>query len=285
MQRTVAVVTDTTSYLPKQWAQELNIIEVPVQVIVDGKSYREGVDISTHEVAQALREWLPVSTSRPSPGDFLAAYEQAAQAGAQHIVSAHISAELSGTYETARLAAKQSPVPVTVIDTRTLTMALGFACVSGGELAAAGGPAAAVAETIIGRAVRTKCLLYVDSMEYLKRGGRVGKTAAAVGAALRVKPILAVQDGRVEMIEKARTAGKALQRLLDLSVEAAGSDDVDIAVQHIDAQERADQLAARLRDALGGHEVLQLEIGAVVGAHVGPGMVSVVVSPRRWSGT
>ena len=284
MSSQVAVVTDSTSYLPTQWALDNHITKVPVQVIVAGQSYFEGVDISTAEVAHALREWKPVSTSRPSPGDFLAAYQAAADAGATAIVSAHVSAELSGTCETAKLAARDFPVPVTVVDSGTLTMALGFACLSGGKAADEGADPETVATVIAGRAAATSCIFYVDTLEYLKRGGRMGKAAAAFGAALRVKPILHVDEGRVQMLEKSRTTSKALTRLKELALEsfAACGRDCDVAVQHIDALDRADELADALSQELGGTDIVRVEIGAVVGAHVGPGTVSVVVAPRSW---
>ena len=287
MDRHVAVVTDSTSYLPTQWAVDAQIIKVPVGVIVSGQAFREGVDISTAEVARALRDWMPVSTSRPSPVDFMNAYQQAAASGVEHIVSAHLSAELSGTYQTALLAAKESPVPVTVIDSRTLAMGLGFACMTGAELAEAGAEAEEVAAAITSRARRSDTYFYVDSLEYLKRGGRSGKASAAIGAALRVKPILGVRDGRVELLEKARTPSKALARLLGISVAAAKAEDgdVDVAVQHIDAPERADEIAEQISVALGGKDIVRIEIGAVVGAHVGPGCVAVTVAPKPWSHT
>ena len=165
MDRHVAVVTDSTSYLPTQWAVDAQIIKVPVGVIVSGQAFREGVDISTAEVARALRDWMPVSTSRPSPVDFMNAYQHAAASGVEHIVSAHLSAELSGTYQTALLAAKESPVPVTVIDSRTLAMGLGFACMTGAELAEAGAEAEEVAAAITSRARRSDTYFYVDSLE------------------------------------------------------------------------------------------------------------------------
>ena len=287
MERHVAVVTDSTSYLPTQWAVDNQITKVPVQVIVSGQAFREGVDISTAEVARALRDWLPVSTSRPSPVDFVNAYEQAAASGVDHIISAHLSAELSGTYQTALLAAKDSPVPVTVIDSRTLAMGLGFACLTGAELAEAGAEAEEVAAAVNSRARRSNTYFYVDSLEYLKRGGRIGKASAAIGAALRVKPILGVRDGRVELLEKARTPSKALARLLEISIAAAKADDgdADVAVQHIDAPERADEIAEQISVALGGKDVVRIEIGAVVGAHVGPGCVAVTIAPKPWSQT
>ena len=126
MDRHVAVVTDSTSYLPTQWAVDAQIIKVPVGVIVSGQAFREGVDISTAGVARALRDWMPVSTSRPSPVDFMNAYQQAAASGVEHIVSAHLSAELSGDVPDSVACSEESPVPVTVIDSRTLAMGLGL---------------------------------------------------------------------------------------------------------------------------------------------------------------
>lgn len=282
MANRVAIVTDSTCYLPTDWAARLHIDEVPVQVIVSGRAYREGVDISTAQVADALKEWQPVSTSRPSPADFLAAYQRAAEAGADYVVSIHLSGELSGTLQTAQLAAKQSPVPVTVVDSRTLAMGLGFACVTAATVAEAGGSVEDVVAAATQRAESSNTYFYVDTLEYLKRGGRIGKAAAALGAALRVKPLLTVHNGQVEMLEKARTPSKALARLRDISLEAANRvrGEVDVAVQHIGAAARADQLAEELSVHLGGRDVVRIEIGAVVGAHVGPGCVAVTVSPR-----
>lgn len=283
MARTVAVVTDSTSYLPTQWAIDREILKVPVQVIIAGQAFREGIDISTAEVAHALRNWQPVSTSRPSPVDFAEAYAKAAASGVEHIVSVHLSAELSGTYETALLAAKDSPVPVTVVDSRTLAMGLGFACLTAAELAEAGASVDDVVAAATTRARRSNTFFYVDSLEYLKRGGRIGKASAAIGAALRVKPILSVVDGHVDLLEKARTPSKALARLVEISVEAAKATggDVDVAVQHIDAPERADEVAEQLSVHLGGKEIVRIEIGAVVGAHVGPGCVAVSIAPKQ----
>lgn len=282
MSRSIAVVTDSTSYLPTQWAVDHQILKVPVQVIVAGQAFREGIDISTAEVAHALRDWQPVSTSRPSPVDFADAYAEAAAAGAKHIVSVHLSAELSGTYQTALLAAKESSVPVTVVDSRTLAMGLGFACLTAAELAAAGASIDEVVQAATARALASNTYFYVDSLEYLKRGGRIGKASAAIGAALRVKPILSVVDGHVELLEKARTPSKALARLVEISVAAANAagGEVDVAVQHIDAPERADDVAEQLSVHLGGKQIVRIEIGAVVGAHVGPGCVAVSIAPK-----
>jgi DegV family protein with EDD domain len=129
------------------------------------------------------------------------------------------------------------------------------------------------------RARASSVYFYVDTLEYLRRGGRVSAARAAVGQALQVKPLLTVDDGHVVRLEQVRTAGRALGRLEDLAVEAAGDHEVDVAVQHLASPERAAALAGRLRERIPGATVVEGVVGGVVGAHVGPGMVSVVVAP------
>lgn len=276
----VAVVADSTCYLPRGWAAEFGIAIVPVQVIVAGQPYDETEDAQAQRVADALREWQPVTTSRPSPVRFLEAYAAAQEAGADAIVVATLSASMSATYESALLAAKECDIPVTVVDSRSIAMGLGFAAVSGARVAATGADADRVADVVRQRAHAASVYFYVDTLEYLRRGGRVSAARAAVGQALQVKPLLQVVDGHVERLEQVRTAGKALARLEELAVTAADGRDVDIAVQHLASPERAAALAQRLRDRLPDTEVIEGVVGGVVGAHVGPGMVSVVVAPR-----
>ena len=150
-------------------------------------------------------------------------------------------------------------------------MGLGFAAVSGARAARAGADAAQVADIIERRATASSVYFYVDTLEYLRRGGRVSAARAAVGQALQVKPLLHVVDGHVTRLEQVRTAGKALARLEDLAVAAADGHDVDIAVQHLASPDRAAALAARLRERLPAAEVVEGVVGGVVGAHVGPG--------------
>lgn len=281
-----ALVTDSTASLPPEVAEKHGIVVVPLQVVIGARCYDEGVDpeATADTVAEALREWRPVSTSRPTPAAILEVYESAAAAGAEQIVAIHLSSELSGTYESALLAAKESPVPVITVDSRQLGMATGFAVISAAEVLAAGGSAEQAAEVARRRTAATTSLFYVDTLDYLRRGGRIGSAAAFLGSALSVKPLLRLDDGRISMIEKVRTAGRALSRLEQLAVAAAGDGPVDVAVAHLANPERAELLADHLRDRLarnlGGREVVVGEVGAVIGAHVGPGMAAVVVSPR-----
>lgn len=276
----VAVITDSTSYLPRGWAAELGITVVPVQVIVSGQPYDETEDAQAERVAEALRELQPVTTSRPAPARFTEAFALAQQQGATAIVVATLSSAMSATYESAVIAARDAMIPVEVVDTRSIAMGEGFAVVAGARAARGGADAGTVANVIRERAASTRTFFYVDTLEYLRRGGRVSSARAAVGQALQVKPLLTVLDGRVEKLEQVRTAGKALARLAELAIEAAsGQEHVDVAVQHLAAPERAEALAQDLRARLPYAPVVVAPVGGVVGAHVGPGMVAVVVSP------
>ncbi len=145
-------------------------------------------------------------------------------------------------------------------------------------------PLEEAAGAALARAAATTSLFYVDTLEYLRRGGRIGAAAAVLGSALSVKPLLTVTDGRITSLEKVRTTSRALARLEELAVAAAEDRKVDVAVAHLSGADRAEELAGRLRARLAANlddrEVFVGEVGAVIGAHVGPGMVAVVVAPR-----
>lgn len=277
----VAVVADSTCYLPSGWAREWGIGIVPVQVIVAGQAFDETEDAQAQRVADALSAWQPVTTSRPAPARFLQAYEEAREAGAESIVVATLSASLSATYESALIAAKEFDLPVHVVDTRTIAMGLGFAAVAGARAARAGASAEAVAEEVHRRAEGSTTLFYVDTLEYLRRGGRVNAVGALIGSALAVKPLLTITDGLVVPLEKVRTSGKAIARMETLAAEAAEQHaSFDIGVQHLANAQVAEQLAERLAKRLGVDSVPVDEVGAVIGAHVGPGTVAVTVTPH-----
>jgi len=286
MSRPVALVTDSVASLPRETVAEREITVVPLQVIVGDTSYDDGADgpATPPRIAEALRARIRVRTSRPAPSAFADAYRKAAAEGADAVLSIHLSSELSGTYESALAAAGEAPVPVHVVDTRQVGMGVGFAVLTAADVLDGGGSAAQAAEAAGARAGATTSLFYVDTLEYLHRGGRIGAGAALLGSALAVKPLLKVADGRVDILEKVRTSGRALTRLADLAVAAAGTDEVDLAVAHLANPERAALLAEGLRDRLGeqvaGRQVLSVEVGPVIGAHAGPGMVAVVVAPR-----
>lgn len=278
----VAVVTDSTASLSQATAAELAITVVALDVLVGEETHSEG-GLSPTDLADAMRDEQRVATSRPSPGRFAEVYRELAEAGYTEAVSVHLSAELSGTYESAVQAAKDAPLPVVVVDTRQVGMAAGFAVLAAAEAVRDGADAAAAGEVARSRAAATTSLFYVDTLEHLRRGGRLGSAAALLGSALAVKPLLRVEDGRVVPADKVRTTGRALQRLAHLATDAADHRPVQVAVAHLDNRERAEELAATLGewldDELGGRDVVLLEIGATLGAHVGPGMIGVAVAP------
>ena len=275
----VAIVTDSSASLPDGVAEELGVVVVPLQVVIGATSYDED-DASTAMVAEALRSFTPVSTSRPTPAAMAEVYEAAAAGGAEAIVSIHLSRELSGTFDSAEVAARDASVPVLAVDGRQVGHATGYAVMSAARVAAAGGSAEEVAAAARARADASTSLFYVDTLEYLRRGGRVGAAAALIGGALAVKPLLGLDDGRIVSLEKVRTAGKALARLEDLAVASADGAKVEATVAHLASPDRAEQLGARLSDRLDLVTPVRIaELGAVLGAHVGPGMVSVCVAP------
>jgi DegV family protein with EDD domain len=280
-----AIVTDSTAYLPAELVANaaVPLTVVPLHVVLGGVEHQEGVDISTADLSAALRRFTPVSTSRPPPQAFLKAYEEAAAVGATGVVSIHLSADMSGTCQSAQLAAQQSPVPVEVVDSRSLGMAMGYAVLSAAEASAAGSDLNSIAAVALSRSHGATVVFYVDTLEHLRRGGRIGAASTLLGSALAIKPILALVDGSIRPLERVRTSSRALGRLAELAVHAASSAGgaVDVAVQHLGSAERAHALADQLRQRVPNADQVRIaELGAVVGAHVGPGTLAVVVSPR-----
>jgi len=278
----VAVVTDSTSSLPEGLAAQRNIRVVPLSVRLGAQVGREGVEIDTTQLCAALADRrLDVQTSRPAPAAFLDCYRAALDAGASAVVSVHLSRELSGTWEAARLAADEIGADrVRVVDSRAACMGLGYAVLAAADTADGGGGIDEVAAAATDVARRCRIFFSLDSLERLRRGGRIGAAAAWVGTALAVKPLLHVAQGRILPLEKVRTTARAAQRLVELAVQAAGEGPVDVAVQHLAAAARAEEVAARLRERLDVARLLVSEVGAVIGAHVGTGLVGVVVVPR-----
>jgi DegV family protein with EDD domain len=279
------IVTDSTASLPPEVAAERGIVVVPLQVVIGATVYDEGADGATPDlVAAALKEWKPVSTSRPGPAALIEVYEKAARDGATEIVSIHLSGDMSGTFESAQVAARDASIRVIPVDTRQVGVATGYAALSAADVLDAGGSADEAAQAARERAAAASSLFYVDTLEYLRRGGRIGAAAALLGGALSVKPLLQIEDGMVASLERVRTSSRALSRLEELAVQAAGEAPVDVCVAHLANPDRAgvltERLAQRLEANLEGRDVWCGELGAVLGAHVGPGMIAVCVAPR-----
>lgn len=278
----VAVVTDSTAYLPDGVARSAPLTVVPLTVVIDGVEGQEGIEVFPQDVARALvARRVAVTTSRPAPAQFAEVYQRLLDAGAPGVVSVHLSARLSGTYDAAVLAAADFANRVAVVDSRSTGMGLGFPALAAAAVAGCG-ELSRVRDAAVAAVPRTTTLFYVDTLEFLRRGGRIGAASALLGTALSVKPILHMAGGEILVRDKVRTASRALARLVDLAADAAGQSTVDVGVHHLAAAERAadlaDRLAQRLGDRLGACHLT--EVGAVVGAHVGPGATSIVVSRR-----
>lgn len=278
MDRPVAVVTDSTASLPPALAESADLVVVPLQVVVDGVAHREGIDLTPARLVEALRSGATVTTSQPGPEAFARVYARVAARGAREIVSVHLSSDLSGTVTSAQIAAQSAPVPVHVVDSRTVGMGLGLAALAAARSQGGGSAAARAASQC---AEGSHILFAVDTLEHLRRGGRLGTMAATLGTVLGLRPVLGVRHGRLEVVEKVRTSARARERIVELVLAEMGRrGPCDVAVHHLGDPVLADEVLERLRSARGvtvrGAHIA--EISAVVGAHVGPGLLAVVVA-------
>ncbi|MET3920661.1 DegV family protein [Arthrobacter sp. UYEF20] len=280
-----AVVTDSAAALPADWVRACTadgrLTVVPMPVMVGAEIYGEGEDDIADTIAVAMACGRPVKTSRPSPGQFEQAYLAAQKRGYDSVVSIHISGELSGTAESARLAAARVRIPVEVLDSRTVGMAQGMGVQSAVVAAADGRSAAEVRVFAEERLARTRVYFYVPSLEQLRHGGRIGAAASLWGTVFSIKPILAVEDGKIVPLEKVRSAAKAVARLEDIvAADAAARPEgqARIAVHYFGNRAEAERLAARLAVSLPCCPAAQAsDLPAVLAAHAGLGVLAVIV--------
>lgn len=279
MSPTVAVVTDSAASLPPELARRWGIGVVPLQVIVDGEARAEGDDIGADEVLAALVAGRTVTTSQPSQAAFERAYAEAAAAGATAVVVVTISGALSGTFTVAGTAAKLASVPVVVVDTRTVAMASGYAAIAAAALAATGADAAAVAAEASRVAAGSLCVFTVDTLEFLRRGGRISPAVAAIGTVLGVRPILEMRDGEVVLAERVRTTARARAAVIarvEHAVAAAARPAV--ALMGLGDGGYAEEAARELAGRHSGLAMLvQTPVSVVLSAHAGPGALAAVV--------
>lgn len=277
----VAVVTDSTASLPPGLVEAAGVAVVPLHVVVDGVDHREGVDLAPDRLVAALRAGSRVSTSQPGVGAFAQVYARLVSRGVREIVSVHLSGELSGTTTSARLAAQTTSVPVHVVDTRSVGMGLGFGVLAAVEATRGGAVGADAARAAADRSGTAQVLFAVDSLDHLRRGGRLHPVAAAVGSVLGLRPVLGVQDGRLELVEKARSIGRARDRVLQLTVAEVGRRRrCEVAVHHAGDPAGAQGWVEHLTSSgvPGLQAVHVAEVSAVLGAHTGPGVLATVVA-------
>jgi DegV family protein with EDD domain len=284
MPPSVAIVSDTTAYLPAEVVRDNEINLVSLYVNWEDRSERELDMPNFDDFYDRLRttERLP-TTSQPSIGDFLDVYEPLVQRGFD-VVSVHISGGISGTVEAARqakerLAERGLGDRVTVVDSERACGGLGLVALAGARAANAGAPLAEVITRIETARDDLKMWFAVDTLEYLRRGGRIGAASAWLGSALKIKPILTL-DKEITPIERVRTGARALRRLLDYAEQRHADGADGWVVQHIQAPAEAAKLAEETERIMGGPPVFTSEIGPVIGAHVGPGLLGVGGVPR-----
>jgi DegV family protein with EDD domain len=281
----VAVVTDSTCDLPRELVEELGIRVVPLSVTFGDETLISGVSIGHEEFYERLAttERLP-TTSQPAPAWFEEAYGDCVDDGLDAIVSLHVSAALSGTVELARHRAGSVDIPVEVVDSRMVGGALGLAVLAAHRVAAAGGSVGEVVAAATRVRDGAESLLVVDTLDYLRRGGRLTGAQAMVGNVLRVKPLLHLTEGRVEVRERTRTWTRAMDRIVDIVAELAAGGAVDLILAHAVAPERAAELWSRLDERVEMGERLETLVGPIVGTHVGPGAIGVAALPAARAG-
>jgi DegV family protein with EDD domain len=277
----IGIVTDSTAYLDKEYVDKNDIKVVPLKVIMEDVSYREGIDIDNDEFYERMKEpGLFPTTSQPSAGEFLEAYKEMA-GRYERLLSIHISAGISGTFESASSAASEmGDYPVEVIDSRYTGMQL---MIFVQELVKArdAGKSMEELKSLTARMIEgSEVMFCVDTLEYLHRGGRIGGAQALMGSMLRIKPLLYL-DGTIDALDKVRGSKKALNRMVELSVEKAGNRRVQIALTHVRDLERLKDLREKVKAALNcdPDSIAVNECGPVIGSHVGPGTVGVGFFP------
>jgi DegV family protein with EDD domain len=272
---TIGIVTDSTCDLPQDVVTKYGIAVVPLYINFGTQSYLDGVELTRQEFYERLPHHdPPPTTAIPSPQLFLQAYDRLATEGATEILSIHISVSLSGVVNAARLAAQEmTSVPVTVLDSGTLSLGLGFLVWTAARAAAEGRSMDDVVALLEEQGSRTHVFAALDTLEFLRRSGRMNRVLAALGSWLQMKPLLKMHDGN-PTAEKIRTAKAATERLVALLKEQVPLERV--ALVHTHALERAHSLRQKAQHLLPEGEVMSVDITPVFGTHLGPGAVGFV---------
>jgi DegV family protein with EDD domain len=260
--------------LPERLARDLDIRVVPIILTFGNRSYRDGVDMSPSDFYKVLRasEEIP-TTAAPSVGHFVRVYEEAL-ATAESVVAVHVARQLTSVCRSAEMAAATiGSGRVRVVDSRSATMAQGFVALA----AARAGRAGADLETVVSRAEevrsRVRFFAFLETLEYLRRGGRVGAAAALMGNALQMKPIVHIVDGQVALLARPRTRRNATQTMLDIMAGDVADQPVHVAVLHADSLEEAHRLSRRVEEDFNCLELHVTELTPVMGTHTGPGLL------------
>ncbi len=271
------VVADTTCGLPQEVYRRLDIPMIPQVINFGEESFREGVDMDAAAFMARLRTGKDMpKTAAPYPGDFIEVFQKCVSAG-ESIVCVHPSSDLSGTVRSAEIAKKDFPdADIRVIDTRTVAGPLGSLVLEADRLAKQGASADEVEARVREMMVRQRIYFIVDTLEFLRRGGRIGGAQALLGTVLQIKPILTLKEGRIDQFERERTKKRALARIKELiTAEAARGVEAHVSVNHAGVQQEAEAFAAELKQTLGVDEVLVLDMPPAIVTHAGPGLLAI----------
>lgn len=273
----VKIVTDSTGDLPPQVVQELDITVVPLNVNFGEESFQDGVDLDSDGFFQRLttEARLP-TTSQPSVGAFLETYRGLLEGG-HEVVSVHISAKLSGTMNSALQAREQLDAGdrLAVVDSQQVGLALGVVATAVAQAVKDGASYAETVDLTPRISERVRLFVLLETLEYLQRGGRIGRAQAFLGSLLHIRPILTVREGEVHPLERVRARQRGLERLCQLAAECGPLQQVGIC--HSTTPEDALALAERMQPALAGGRLIQARFGPVLGTHVGPGAIAITV--------
>lgn len=274
----IKIVTDSGADIPGPLADELDITVVPLTINFGDERLLDGVDLQPSRFYERLVSGDHPSTTQPAPADFERMYKTVAD-GADAIISFHLSGELSGTVQSAAIAAREIDTPIHVVDTRSASLGAGLLAVEAARMAQQGLPAEEIVANVKGLIEGQTVLFFVDTLQYLQRNGRIGRAQAFVGGLLNIKPLLTLQDGIVSPLERARGRRAALDRLLQ-RIERLGADEpFRFGLMHANVPEEAAAFRERMAERLQVDELTVTQLGPTVGSHVGPGALGVVCYP------
>jgi DegV family protein with EDD domain len=281
MSRRVAIVTDSTADLTPEVQDHHRIVVVPLNVHFGQETFRDGVDLDPDAflAKMAASDKLP-TTSQPSVGAFEDAFRSLASDN-DEILCVLISSRLSGTLQSATLAAQavQDVIPVTIVDSENVSYALGFQAIRAAQLADEGRPAAGIAAILTAEVPQYHIIFFVETLEHLRRGGRIGKAAKLLGSMLQLRPLLRVDGGQIVPFERTRTRSKATTALIEFARELNGIEQA--AVIYNSTPEEAASLADRVRPLAQVQDVPIVQFGPVISTHVGPGVLGLVLKEQK----
>ena len=276
----IAIVTDSTCDVPKEMAAQRKIHVVPQHIVMGTKDYLDQVELDTETFYRRLptEPTLP-KTAQVTPKEFIEQFEKAREAAnAEGVLVITISSKTSGTYESALQAAKMVDYPVRVVDSHNVTMGEGWQCIKAADLRDQGMKLEQIGHYLDTNKDKFELLFTVATLDYLHKGGRIGRAKHLVGSMLQIKPIMHMEDGAVHPIESVRTRSKALKRLTEIAKEKLSKVKVKrVAVLHGAAQEEADQIAADLQAALPLDMLVRGMVCSAVGVHTGPGVIGIAI--------